>query len=50
MCCEILYVRAVGLLLSRCGKFIMAKLKSSVLSESVKKMTIGVKSEVNVKK
>ena len=40
---------AIGILLSRCIKFIIAKLKSS-LCQSDRKLTVGVKFEVNFKK
>jgi hypothetical protein len=40
----------VGIVLSNCGKFIMAILKSSLLSKSGRKLTIDVKFKVNVKK
>ena len=43
-------MRMVGILLSTCEKFIMAKLKLFPLSQFGSKLTISVKVEVNVKK
>jgi hypothetical protein len=51
--CVVLYklqnVRAVGMLLSRCGKHALAKMKLSLVIDYSRKLTIGVSFEVSVK-
>lgn len=44
------YVGVAGILVSRCGKFIMAEMKSSLLFKGLRTLTVGVTFEVYVKK
>jgi hypothetical protein len=49
LCC-LIYVAIVPILLSRCSKFIMVKIKvASLVIESGRMLTIGVRSVVDIK-